>query len=76
MSYMFEKEYEATAEQDDAALRPLGHALDSPYHDYLATYRSLGERATRRRVLWIAVVTFAIVLVAAVGVAAYFYVGV
>ena len=73
---MFEKEYEATAEQDDATLEPWGPALDSPYHDYLATYRHIGERGSRRTVLWVAVVTLAILLVAALGVAAYFYVGV
>ena len=38
MSYMFEKNYDdSTDDQGEASLEPLGSAIDPPYHDYLAT---------------------------------------
>jgi len=74
MSYIFEKEYGASADDDESTFDAVGQ-VDPQYHDYLATYVSLEELGSRRkRVVWIGVVA-ASVLAGGLGVAAYVFIG-
>ena len=69
---LFEKEYASPNGEESPELS--AHPFDPPYHDYSATYRPLDERSRRKVFVWVVGATLA-TLVAAVGVAAFFYVG-